>query len=117
MSNCSLHRNSSAVNQATDTSKSNDIAIAKLVNLPSVIDTLEVGEIGLILIHARLDQRQYNLTLIPEKSFEDFSNLLDNLKQYCLEELAKNPNFRFVVFTFIIVLTVIFKARTQCTDF
>ncbi|XP_011500216.1 PREDICTED: uncharacterized protein LOC105364059 [Ceratosolen solmsi marchali] len=94
MSNCKLNSNSLVEHWITEHVKNDDIAIAKLAKLPTIMDVLKVDEIGLILFHARISKRQYNITLVPDRFLEDFRNLLDNLKKHCLEELSKNSNFR-----------------------
>lgn len=70
------------------------LIISKISDLPNILEKLKVGMNGFIMFHAEVGQGKVNVSLVPKEELENFSKLIEDLKNDCLSELTKEPNYR-----------------------
>lgn len=79
---------------ASPKAPSNNELSSFVSNLKSVVNTVSIGEGGLLEIHTELNNNTYSVTLLPNSAISDFEKLLSVLPEECEENAKKYPNHR-----------------------
>ena len=72
---------------------SHDKVSSPIKKLRSIVNTVPVGEIGVLEIHAELSSNTYSITLLPNTAMSDFEKLLTELPTMC-EKISVDSNHR-----------------------
>lgn len=64
--------------------------------LRSIVNTVPVGETGVLEIHAELSNNTYSITLLPNIAMSGFEKLLTELPEMC-EKISVDSNHRYVL--------------------
>ncbi|XP_012142298.2 vreteno [Megachile rotundata] len=81
-------------NKTLDSQKvpSNKEVSSPVSNLKSIVDTMCVGDIGILEIHAELSKNTYSITLLPHNAISDYEKLLNDLPAMCAEIADKSDH-------------------------
>ncbi|KAK9296207.1 hypothetical protein QLX08_009706 [Tetragonisca angustula] len=63
----------------------NDKALISSNKIKNIVNTLTVGEIGILEIHAEIKNNTYSITLLPNNAVPDYEKLLINLPKVCVQ--------------------------------
>ncbi|XP_058807186.1 uncharacterized protein LOC131673302 isoform X2 [Phymastichus coffea] len=78
------------------------IALEKIASFPNVLSNLEVGQEGVIMLHALLGNNEMNVSLILSgPCWNQFMSLVGELGDACTSQFAKNPDYEPLVGEFI----------------
>ncbi|XP_017889604.1 uncharacterized protein LOC108630689 isoform X2 [Ceratina calcarata] len=62
--------------------------------LKSVVNTVAVGEIGVLEIHSKINNGTYGITFLPNNAIGDYARLLDDLPRKCAEAAQNSRNHK-----------------------
>lgn len=68
----------------------NDKTSSPLNKLQNVVNTVFVGETGILEIHAELSQNTYSITLLPHSAISNYEKLLNDLPALCANRADKS---------------------------
>ena len=68
----------------------NDNTSSLINELKNVVNTVFVGETGILEIHAELSQNIYSITLLPHSATSDYEKLLNDLPAMCADTIEKS---------------------------
>lgn len=103
MANCSIKQTAPVISpQPKPVSQLTEYEIVqnKIKSIPSVMECLKVGAKGFILLNKEKNG-EYSLTLVLDSQLDDYSALVEDMKEVCDKMFKENPHFRCVcIFTF-----------------
>lgn len=71
---------------------SNKKVSSPINKLKSLVDTVSVGEIGMLEIHAELSNNSYSVTLLPNNAISEFEKVIHDLPAMCAEIAEKSDH-------------------------